>query len=125
MKSSALARLLQNHIDVELAIEHSYRDFHAKGLDYICVRRSDELTVKLYFFDGDTTKLPDVVHPHDHRYAFNSWVVVGRMQNSLYEESEAGQTFQRFSFDTPLNGGRGFEWRSEVRLLEIERRTFG
>jgi hypothetical protein len=32
---------------------------------------------------------------------------------------------QRFAFDTPLNGGDGFHWHSEVRLLESERLTFG
>ena len=32
---------------------NSYRDFHAKGLDYLCIRRDLELTLKVYFFDGE------------------------------------------------------------------------
>jgi hypothetical protein len=112
-------------LNIDDALAHSYRDFHAKGLDYICLRRSTERTLKLYFFNGDASTLPDVVHPHDHRYPFTTRVICGAMQNSIYVEHDRGAVMQRFDFDTPLNGGDGFSWHSEVRLLESERLTFG
>lgn len=104
-------------------IANSYRDFHAKGLDYICLRRSPASTLKLYFLDGDVSKLPEVVNPHDHRYSFRTWVVAGKSRNIWYDE-DAGQTFNRFRWRTPLLGGDGFEWDKEVSLREIWRLTY-
>lgn len=41
--------------DMAEVLANSYRDFHAKGLDYICLKRSFKETLKLYFFDGDSS----------------------------------------------------------------------
>lgn len=97
-------------------VANSFRDFHAKGVDYICIRRSPTETVKLYFFDGDVSKLPEVVNPHDHRYDFKTLCVAGRVQNIWFRDDRSGQTFQRFAYDTPLNGGGGFSWVGESKL---------
>lgn len=67
------------HLDEILA--HSFTDFHAKGLDYLCLLRSPEITVKAYFFEGDVASAPEVVVPHDHRYCFNTRVL-GRCYTS-------------------------------------------
>lgn len=112
---------LPKRFDLGEVVANSYRDFHCKGLDYICLRRSAEITLKLYFFDGDVSKLPEVVHPHDHRYPFETFVVAGRSENIIYRIG-AGEhpcaTFNHFRYDTPLNGGAGFSWAGEVELSE-------
>ena len=59
-------------VSMEEVLANSFRDFHAKGLDYVCLKRRPSETVKLYFFDGDVSKLPEVVNPHDHRYDFST-----------------------------------------------------
>ena len=105
------------------ALDNSYRNFHAKGMEYICLKRSPKLTVKLYVFDGDVSKLPEVVNPHDHRYPFDTAVVAGSMQNMLYRPGESGEVFQTFDYMTPLNGGNGFTWREERALEEYNRQT--
>lgn len=64
-------------MNMEEVIANSFKDFHSKGLDYICLRRSPVLTTKLYFFDGDVSKLPEVVNPHDHRYDFSTVCLSG------------------------------------------------
>lgn len=116
---------LPKRINVEQVVEHSYRDFHAKGLDYICLKRSPDLTLKLYFLDGDVSKLPEVVHPHDHRYDFDTWVVAGRMQNIWYAQGGiAGQHFELFQYKTPLNGGSGFTHDRGIYLDEMSRQVF-
>lgn len=102
-------------------IENSFKNFHTKGFDYICLKRSEEHTRKAYFFDGDVAKLPDVVNPHDHRYNFTTTVVSGTMSNSHYEISDAGIVYNEFAWNTPLNGGDGFSWVGETRLLETKR----
>jgi hypothetical protein len=105
---------------LETIIENSYRDFHAKGMDYICLERDDEKTVKLYFFDGDATRLPEVVNPHDHRYDFSTEVLAGELRDLRYIHHPDGDAFQSFEWRTPLNGGDGFRWSSEVCLLNHE-----
>lgn len=116
---------------MEEVLANSYRDYHVKGFDYLCLKRSPKETVKLYFFDGDVSKLPEVVAPHDHRYDFKTYVVAGRSQNVWYERAsdaavKAGQskTYERFAWDTPLNGGIGFTHVGTTELLEVSRETY-
>lgn len=106
---------------VEEIQKNSYKDFHAKGLDYLCLHREPSYTVKLYIFDGDVAKAPEVVNPHDHRYNFRTTCLYGKVANSLYREEERGEIWQRFQYNTPLNGGNGFTWESEARLHETSR----
>lgn len=111
-------------IDVEKAVANSYRDFHVKGFDYICLERAPELTKKLYFFDGDVSKLPEVVSPHDHRYHFVTEVLAGASENVWFEEGAAGKCYNRFRYDTPLNGGKGFVFDGVSHLREKERKRY-
>lgn len=109
---------------VEMAdvIANSYKDFHTKGLDYICLKRSDEETIKFYFFEGDVTHLPEVVSPHDHRYDFDTTCMSGGVENIWFEAHDDGQEFNRFAYMTPLNGGTGFTWIGTDRLKKVRRR---
>lgn len=105
---------------LQLLLRNSYRNFHADGVDYICLNRTDNLTVKVYFFDK-VTDSPEIVSPHDHRYDFVTKVLNGRCANSLWYETKdekRGERYQEFNFHTPLNGGKGFEWRREVFLTK-------
>lgn len=111
-------------VSVEEILANSFRDFHCMGFDYICLRRSPRETVKLYFFDGDVSKLPEIVNPHDHRYDFSTTCIAGRVDNIWYCEAKNGQRFQRFAYDTPLLGGLGFTWVGETKLSEVARRAF-
>lgn len=109
------------------AMEHSFRDFHAKGLDYLCLRRSEDLTLKVYFFDGDSSLTPEVVNPHDHRYDFTSRVLDGVVENVTYRHSVlpgVGLKYHAFSYLTPLNGGSGFKERGSAELVEDSRRPY-
>lgn len=111
-------------VTIDDVIANSFRDYHVKGFDYICVRRSPTQTVKLYFFDGDVSKMPEVVNPHDHRYDFETLCVTGCVENQWFRwmnapESVTGfetKTFQRFEYSTPLLGGSGFRHVGESML---------
>lgn len=112
-------------------IEHSYLDLHSKGLDYICLRRSEVRTDKVYFFgferDFDMSKQPEVVNPHDHRYDFNTLCLLGAVSNSIYARRHGlsavrcGErlVYQEFEWRTPLNGGDGFTWKNEQILEKV------
>lgn len=97
-------------------IGNSYRNFHVKGFDYVCLRRTPELTEKFYFFNGDVRHLPEVVAPHNHRYDFCTDVITGAVMNHLYAEVDEGVPFNVFDYMTPLNGVSGFTWRGELHL---------
>jgi hypothetical protein len=105
-------------VSMEDVIANSFRDFHVKGFDYICLRRSQIETVKLYFFDGDVSKLPEVVNPHDHRYNFDTLCIAGAVENISYRRDGHGDAFHRFEYLTPLNGGSGFSY-AESDLLRV------
>lgn len=108
------------HASIESIIANSFKDFHAKGLDYICLVRTPQLTRKVYFLNGDVTKVPEVVNPHDHRYAFQTRVLAGAMLDHTYSPTcgEMGDVYQKFDYRTPLNGGNGFTYVEEVKLFK-------
>jgi len=111
-------------VKLEEMAANSYRDFHAKGLDYLCLLRTPELTLKAYFFEGDVSALPEVVVPHDHRYPFETLVLAGRSRNRRYIRQARGlfgaAPYEAFDYMTPLNGGDGFSWSETDWLLETE-----
>lgn len=115
-------------LDEKHALENSYRNFHAKGLEYICLRRHPALTEKIYIFDGDVSKLPEVVNPHDHRYNFDTQVLAGAMENINYRRMASNDPFpctlfQEFEYMTPLNGGKGFVWKKPTTLRVASRQS--
>lgn len=106
-----------------VVLDQSYRNFHAKGLDYLCLKRSDDHTVKVYFFDGDAdlSALPEIVMPHDHRYNFDTVCISGEVANKEFSRCApfAGATrHEEFAWDTPLLGGAGFSHVGEAWLTE-------
>lgn len=105
---------------------HSYRNYHAKGLDYLCLQRSEHLTLKVYFFDNPAFEAGEVVCPHDHRYNFSTTVIRGSATNQLWAplakvqvKPSADLHFDRFRWYTPLNGGRGFQ-HDGVAALKLD-----
>ena len=109
---------------IETMVANSYKDFHTKGFDYICLYRRPELTLKVYFFNGDVRKLPEVVNPHDHRYTFMTEPLAGCVENVDFTFSPTGKVYNRFEYRTPLNGGNGFTWKEEMRLKEYARQAY-
>lgn len=97
-------------------IANSFKDYHVKGFDYLCLLRTPQVTDKFYFFGDDIAELPEVVHPHDHRYDFHTFVLAGEMTNSVFVEHPHGHPYECFDYRTPLNGGNGFTWRREAKL---------
>jgi hypothetical protein len=116
-------------MDIETICANSHRNFHAKGLDYLCLSRTPELTRKVYFFEGDLQHLPEVVIPHNHRYAFTTTVLSGAVRNRIFHRYSSLRIsmgldvlrYDRFSYLTPLNGGAGFSWEAEELLTEEPR----
>lgn len=108
--------------ELERIAANSFRDFHAKGLDYLCLSRAPDVTKKVYFFDEVDDQASEVVAPHDHRYQFATAVLAGRLMNFRYTTSTISdpdaRAYERFSYMTPLNGGDGFRWEAEDFLMQ-------
>lgn len=109
-------------MDISEIVANSYKNFHAKGSNYICLQRSPNVTIKAYFFEGDVTTASEAVVPHNHRYDFVTEVLAGEMVDKHYKEcpeshlGRALRAVQRWDYHTPLNGGKGFKWASESFL---------
>lgn len=106
-------------------IANSYKNFHAKGLHYVCLERSPVVTLKAYFFEGDAVDLPEVVVPHNHRYNFTTEVLAGELTDIEYtivpvDMCETEEVAQQWNYLTPLNGGNGFTWVGETGLVREE-----
>lgn len=112
-------------INLEQAAANSYRNFHAKGLDYICLSRTPNLTQKIYILDGDASKVPEVINPHDHRYSFYTLVLSGKMADHRWrtaqEDVPDAMAYNAFDYMTRLNGGDGFTYRGKEWLVKTDR----
>ncbi|BCP41383.1 hypothetical protein MINTMi27_14760 [Mycobacterium intracellulare] len=121
--------ILWDELDMDAVLENSYRDYHAKGLDYLCLHRTDDLTIKVYFFENANPDLPEVVNPHNHRYDFQTECLTGMVRNKWYVDSpknlRPGKMFSSFEWDTPLNGGDGFRYSHRAMLWENGHYTAG
>lgn len=83
------------------AAENSVLNHHVAGMDYLCLHRSDKLTVKLYFINPERIAARPgefLVTPHTHRYSFESTVLSGKLIHDLFHEYE-GRTFERFTYE--------------------------
>ena len=122
-----MPRVVHDPLD-EIAA-NSFRNFHALGLDYLCLLRSPAMTLKAYFYDRDDAPTPELVCPHDHRYPFATTVLSGRCDHFRYWDEPIlqgiGKRHQRFAWRTPLNGGDGFTWEGEAVIECVSRERYG
>lgn len=130
MNTIVVGGYLINIDPIEKIVENSYCNFHAKGLDYLCLKRTPHLTFKAYFYNKNDS-CSEVVCPHDHRYPFATTILAGKSSHYRYAPSfpsgDKAEVYQQFEWFTPLNGGKGFEHKKEVRLgkYSTERYTKG
>ncbi len=130
------SRLLKaiNESTLDETLKNSYKNFHSKGLSYICLAKfkqeecdKRDAYFKIYIFDGDVTKLSEVANPHDHRYDFHNKVVKGVIANRTYRENWYRKPifmYNKFEYMTPLNGGNGFTWKEEEYLYDESVRSY-
>jgi hypothetical protein len=116
---------------LEQLCANSYRNFHVKGFDYLCLKRTPTHTRKVYFFGNNLAGNPELVIPHDHRYSFKTKVLSGQVTNKTYtavgrnQKLATGLHVDHFLYATPLNGGAGFEWAQEAYLNPLSSTLYG
>lgn len=113
-------------------LRDSYRDYCAKGVDYVCLCRTPYSTLKVYFFDVDEETALEPVCPHDHRYDFSTTVLRGAVTNTIWSvvpksfQTDAPK-FHKFEYRTPLLQGNGFTLAGyeHLRVDNAQRYTHG
>lgn len=126
--STLLDDVVWADLDMESVLDNSYKDFHAKGIDYLCLHRDPGLTLKAYFFESGAQDAGEVVNPHDHRYDFNTQCISGVIRNKWYrdppcfdgESHKCGDMYNAFAWHTPLLGGSGFSRAGAWPLQEYK-----
>ncbi|EFC48113.1 predicted protein [Naegleria gruberi] len=69
--------------------EHSFKDYHVRGVNYLCLERSCNITTKVYLLDPVEHGKGYVANPHNHRYHFKTTVLNGSLKNLVFEERQA------------------------------------
>ena len=99
MNANCFKRLLIE-LDHAAAAENSVINHHVDGVEYLCLHRSEKLTVKLYFIDPTNIARPEnayLVTPHTHRYSFESTVLAGHLIHARFREVH-GNDYDRFNY---------------------------
>lgn len=85
MLNRMLIRELIDSADPTEMAAHSFRNYHVRGADYLCLHRTPRLTVKAYFFaEVWHNRMGYAVWPHTHRYAFEHWTLKGTIRNHRF-----------------------------------------
>jgi hypothetical protein len=101
MKRHEFKQLLLD-LNPQTVAEHSSFSHHVRGMDYLCLHRSDKLTVKLYFIDPArlTARAGEaLVTPHTHRYPFESTVLAGALIHKTFFEEDGECQFDKFAYE--------------------------
>lgn len=103
---------------LEDVLRNSRRDYHAKTLDYVCLHRTKELTIKAYFLGNGVALGQNVVNPHDHAYNFSTFVLSGALANVNFYPDEGGSTWFEHTYATALRGEPSITFNKVVKLRE-------
>jgi hypothetical protein len=68
--------------------QHSCINHHVDGMNYICLLRTDELTIKIYMMGRpENPNNGFLVNPHSHRYPFDSTVLCGELEHIRFHKT--------------------------------------
>jgi hypothetical protein len=99
-----LVNNLLSSINERDAVDHSFKNYHNVGVNYINLFRDERLTVKVYLLDPLLIKSNQdgfLVNPHNHRYAFSTTVIFGSVSNINFKEvpkETSVNIYQRFDY---------------------------
>jgi hypothetical protein len=98
---------LSNRLDQMLAT--AYRDYHVPGFNSIILSQSPTLTLRLYVCKpGETALRPDndQVLVHNHGFDFQTQVLLGYMENAVYEvppaQAAQAESWYQYTYESAL-----------------------
>lgn len=107
--------------DPNALAQHSVLNHHANGMDYLCLHRTPELTVKVYLIEKpENANDGFLVNPHTHRYDFGTVVLAGALEHvrvDVAEPRETGLKYDRYIYEPgaapQLRDCVSLRWRPE------------
>lgn len=73
--------------DPNALAQHSVLNHHANGMDYLCLHRTPELTVKVYLIEKpENANDGYLINPHTHCYDFGTVVLSGALEHIRFEQ---------------------------------------
>jgi hypothetical protein len=74
--------------NIDYMVEHSIKDFHFKGLNYICFQFMPHLTIRLYVIEPTQPVDTKNVNIHNHLYDSQILVLTNNIKNNVYKKIE-------------------------------------
>lgn len=112
--------------NIEYMVENSIKDFHFKGLNYICFQFMPHLTVRLYVIEPSAPVDTSNVNIHNHLYDSQILVLTSNIQNNVYKKVEGDEYNQYYltSALCPTNESKKIKLdRLEKCSLELVKST--
>lgn len=110
-------------VNLRDAREFSYKGLHVEAIDYVCLFRTEHLTVKAYFFDHGSNG--EMIVPHTHRYSFDTRIVTGQLTENRFAIINWGEfNTDRYEWRTPIDGGEGMRLVGPDSIRCFSRKTY-
>ena len=77
--------------NIDYMVDNSIKDFHFKGLNYICFQFTPHLTVRLYVIEPSEPVDTKNVNIHNHLYDSQILVLTGGLTNNVYKKVEGNE----------------------------------
>ncbi|MFM0095604.1 hypothetical protein PQQ87_08325 [Paraburkholderia nemoris] len=107
-------RTMLAEMDMEKMTQHSMLNHIIDGMHYLCLHRSSDVTLKLYLIEHQTNDFSGyLLHPHNHRYAFDTVVLAGGLEEIKFHECK-GDEWDRHKYITEQ---RRFDLVGNVDLI--------
>ncbi len=82
--------------NLKYMVENSIKDFHFKGLNYICLQFMPHLTIRLYIIEPSQPVDTLNVNIHNHLYDSQMLVLQGSVKNTVYRKVEGHEYFHYY-----------------------------
>ncbi len=93
---------LQMQHNIQEILKCSIKDFHFKGLNYVCFQFTPSLTIRLYITHPREELDTENVSIHNHLYDSQILVLSGWIKNRVYQQSE-GETHNHYYLTSALH----------------------
>lgn len=94
---------LQLHHNMQYILENSIKDFHFKGLNYICFQFNEHLTIRLYIISPTNSPVDTSnVNIHNHLYDSQILVLSGQITNNVFKKI-AGDQYHHYYLTSALH----------------------
>jgi len=92
---------LNLNYNIDYMVENSIKDFHFKGLNYICFQFMPHLTVRLYVIEPSEPVDTKNVNIHNHLYDSQILVLTSSITNNVYKKID-GEDYNHYYLTSAL-----------------------